>query len=1019
MFLPSYSRHSFFSDALLGPIAHATAPSNTQSRHIYALSPVLTVGTLVPPAPLTYEVPSDWAYKPSGLGVNAEFRLLFLSEATRNATSSNIYHYNSFVQGDDVLGQSSVDPTIRALRGEFRALVSTGNVDARDNTVTTGTGVAIYWLEGSGSGAKVADDYADFYDGSWNSSAARDEEGDTFSANPDAWTGSGNDGTEYFDGSNSRAMGASQTRYGDVDSNPLNEGNAANSGVRSIYAISPVFKVVDQGAPAGQDVPGNWPLIPSGIDGGDQFRLIFLTSGTRDATSTSIAHYNLFVQAHAGSGHEAIKPYRNQFRALASTAADDANDNAAVTGAGVPIYVLSVDASGSFNGAKVVDDYGDLCDGGWDAAARADESGAANTSPSRVWTGTDGNDCEEAEGSTQGLGTGAPRTGHPAVAGSALDRAGGNAQSNSYPLYGLSPVFTVVTTDYDSDDDGLIEVGTLAQLNAIRWDPDGDGAVTDIASTTGVDEAAEYALGFPSPAADQCDDPNTGGTTETCAGYELTADLDFDTDGSGDANSADDYWNGGAGWEPIGGRFRAVFEGNGHTIANLFIDRSTDDAGLFSSLFGSLRNLGLADADVTGGTGTGALVGNLGRQSSVSASWASGGVTGVDEVGGLVGTTGFNSQITTSYADVNVTGEYEVGGLAGRLSAGSVVASYATGSVDGDEDIGGLVGRNFRGSVIDSYATGLVTGDANLGGLVGGATLPTHTDSYYDAETSGRAFGVGSDDGGPPFADRNNNVVDANETNSLPGHTTAELQDPTAYTGIYAGWNLDLDGDSVDDDPWDFGTGYNYPALKVDFNGDGTPTYQEFGVQRGAGPPSMLLATSGLDTSNDAILVVTWNAPTLGNPATATGYQYRYSSDAGVTWNPDWPSAETDANWLDAATTTFTISAPLAQRYVIEVRATYAAPLSTSEASRTVGGGTDYDADDDGLIEISSLAGLNAMRWDVDGDGIVTDNTGTSLDEAAGFLPRSPRRPSAWAAPWPTTTATPVPTRSPSASATS
>ena len=57
-------------------------------------------------------------------------------------------------------------------------------------------------------------------------------------------------------------------------------------------------------------------------------------------------------------------------------------------------------------------------------------------------------------------------------------------------------------------------------------------------------------------------------------GYELTADLDFDTDGSGDANSADDYWDGGAGWLPIGGRFRADFEGNGHTIANLFIDRS-------------------------------------------------------------------------------------------------------------------------------------------------------------------------------------------------------------------------------------------------------------------------------------------------------------------------------------------------------------------------------------------------------------------------------------------------------------
>ena len=32
-------------------------------------------------------------------------------------------------------------------------------------------------------------------------------------------------------------------------------------------------------------------------------------------------------------------------------------------------------------------------------------------------------------------------------------------------------------TDYDKDDDGLIEIETLAQLNAVRWDMNGDGMV--------------------------------------------------------------------------------------------------------------------------------------------------------------------------------------------------------------------------------------------------------------------------------------------------------------------------------------------------------------------------------------------------------------------------------------------------------------------------------------------------------------------------------------------------------------
>ena len=53
---------------------------------------------------------------------------------------------------------------------------------------------------------------------------------------------------------------------------------------------------------------------------------------------------------------------------------------------------------------------------------------------------------------------------------------------------GLSaPVQAQETVDYDADDDGLIEVSSLAQLNAIRWDLDGDGSTTD----TG------YAAAFP------------------------------------------------------------------------------------------------------------------------------------------------------------------------------------------------------------------------------------------------------------------------------------------------------------------------------------------------------------------------------------------------------------------------------------------------------------------------------------------------------------------------------------------
>ena len=99
------------------------------------------------------------------------------------------------------------------------------------------------------------------------------------------------------------------------------------------------------------------------------------------------------------------------------------------------------------------------------------------------------------------------------------------------------------TTDYDSDNDGLIAVANLAQLNAIRWDLDGDGAADDASNDT------DYAAAFPTPATDMgC--PSTG-----CTGYELTANLNLDTDGDGDVDADDAggvYWNGGLGWTPIG-----------------------------------------------------------------------------------------------------------------------------------------------------------------------------------------------------------------------------------------------------------------------------------------------------------------------------------------------------------------------------------------------------------------------------------------------------------------------------------
>ena len=290
---------------------------------------------------------------------------------------------------------------------------------------------------------------------------------------------------------------------------------------------------------------------------------------------------------------------------------------------------------------------------------------------------------------------------------------------------------------HDSDSDGLIEISNLAQLDAVRYDLNGDGVVDssfDDESTADTDESedekAAYAAAFP-----VAEGKSVCLAEYPCTGYELTADLDFDTGTAGDRTD-DDYYNGGAGWEPIS-RFTGVFDGGDHTIANLYINRpATSTSGLFARLGrgSEVRNLGLTGVDVNGSGFVGGLVGaNYSR--TISASYVTGTVTGrrfyfysrfdpnsfYSGTGGLVGDN-YGGTISNSYATATVTGEVSVGGLVGSNVAegrGGIFASYATGTVTGDYHVGGLAGDNDFGPISASYATGTVIGGDRVGGLVG------------------------------------------------------------------------------------------------------------------------------------------------------------------------------------------------------------------------------------------------------------------------------------------------------------
>ena len=191
------------------------------------------------PLPPSVTVPAGWSLIPDGLTGGSRFRLLVVEGKELTCQSRDIGRYNRhFIYHIGNSGHAD----IRTYADGFRVLGSTQRKNARDNTGTTGTGVAIYWLNGD----KVADDNADLYDGSWASQAARNPSGNTASV-PDAGvkTGSNSDGTS--DGSyplGGTNCGAGTLSPGQELSNGL---TAVPADVRHpFYVLSQEFEVARQ-----------------------------------------------------------------------------------------------------------------------------------------------------------------------------------------------------------------------------------------------------------------------------------------------------------------------------------------------------------------------------------------------------------------------------------------------------------------------------------------------------------------------------------------------------------------------------------------------------------------------------------------------------------------------------------------------------------------------------------------------------------------------------------------------------
>jgi hypothetical protein len=378
--------------------------------------------------------------------------------------------------------------------------------------------------------------------------------------------------------------------------------------------------------------------------------------------------------------------------------------------------------------------------------------------------------------------------------------------------------------DVDLDSDGLIDITALELLDRVRFDPTGISLRTNWLSDFGdVEDNSGCRPRVVGPVLLFYGEFlfEGGVLTRFCNGYELLADLDFDTSGDGVISDADDYWNEGRGWEPLGhlgddprAAFQTNFEGHDHVIDNLFIDTGLNEVGLFGGVRGAnIRNLGVSGSVTT--TGNGSTAGGLVAQmvtTTVSGCYSTGSVTSTDpSIGGLIGRAS-GSTVVGSFSTADVLshdascGEFGCdsgGGLVGLLDLdSSVAASFASGSIVADSGIvGGLVGHVRTGSVVSgSFATSFVDGVTSpfggVGGLIGLAENDVEA-SYWATDSSTQSTSAGN----------------------AQGATSSELACPTGPNDgacksgavLFADWGEILDPDGLP--YWDFGTSSELPGL--------------------------------------------------------------------------------------------------------------------------------------------------------------------------------------------------------------
>jgi hypothetical protein len=353
-------------------------------------------------------------------------------------------------------------------------------------------------------------------------------------------------------------------------------------------------------------------------------------------------------------------------------------------------------------------------------------------------------------------------------------------------------------------------------------------------------------------------------------------------------------WNNDEGWRPIGtidDAFTGEFDGHGHSINKLYINRDdTDCIGVFGYAgTATIRNLHITECYISGQGKVGALIGCSNDSTFVDNCSSTGSILGINDIGGLIGSNNGKSLVFNSYSFCTVSGETNLGGLVGYNSTNAFVTScFAKGEVKGGSTAGGLVGLNMAATVSNSFSLAGVEGVQVVGGLVGYNRSGSRVENCYSASSisfqssGGGLIGFQKDSSIVENSFWNVDIVDEGDVNYGTGITTSEMRTEATFT--FAGWDFE--------DIWGIEEFINggYPFLRyyqennnslpfVDRDGDGYYNISSLKQLKWiAENESSWNWNFELDNSIDATVTKTWNVGDHDdNPATP---------DSAMGWKP-------------------------------------------------------------------------------------------------------------------------------------